>query len=181
MSTNTYIPAIPIELEGPDKVGKGIIAKYLGIIGNYKYIINERGVLSQLVYNDKFKRNYNYTLTYLPIIVLLDVGEIDHKIRCRLNNEPTINIQKDRLVFDTYANELNASGVLVLKYNTTVQTPYEIAVSIDKIVSEYMDTTLSKYTDIAALLDNINIRNLNMYNDTDLECEDVYYNNIFEE
>ena len=54
---------IAIEIEGIDKAGKDTILNNIAIIGNYKYTLNSRGILSQLVYNEKFNRNYDYILT----------------------------------------------------------------------------------------------------------------------
>ena len=64
-----------LEIEGFDKTGKDTVARYIEQLGGYKYTINVRGLLTQLVYNDKFNRNNEYLLTYKPLIILLSTDE----------------------------------------------------------------------------------------------------------
>lgn len=166
---------VAIELEGRDKVGKDSIHYYLGQLGNYAYTINARGILSQLVYNDKFSRNKPYMLYYKPLIVLLDVDELDHKIRCKMNGEPVINSSKDREAFETYAKYLESFGIKVLRFNTTELTPFKIA---EKIV-EFMDTDFKVEDFICPT--PIALQSLNLYTKQDLVGEDVYYGDIRKE
>ena len=48
-----------LEIDGQDKVGKDTVLRYIELLSNYKYVIKSRGILSQLVYNDKFNRQYD--------------------------------------------------------------------------------------------------------------------------
>jgi hypothetical protein len=170
---NEIVQNIAIEIDGFDKAGKSLLGKYLGLLCNYKYTLNVRGILSQLVYNDKFNRDRHYMLYYKPLIILLDVEDLDHKVRCSINKEPTINIQKDREVFHAYANYLKNNGCTVLKYNTTRQTPFEIAENISKYL-ENLDC--SKFICKEPIL----LVSLNLYSKEDLKNEDVYYGDIRE-
>ena len=86
---------IAIEIEGVDKAGKDTIGPYITTITNYAYAVNCRGALTQVVYNDKFNRNHDYVMLYKPLVVFLDVDNNDHQIRCAINHEPKINIDKD--------------------------------------------------------------------------------------
>lgn len=155
-----------IELEGTDKVGKSTMHSYLGKLGHYKYLINDRGILTQLVYRDKFKRNVEYKLTYIPLIVLLEVDEDDFKVRCSINNEPTINFVKDKLAFNAYACYLESLGIPVLRFNTSKQTPYSIAKEILNYTENDKGLTLA---------DPITLDNLNLYTAEDLVDEDIFY------
>ena len=68
---------VAVEIEGMDKTGKDTLAFYLKKLGNYAYTLNVRGILTQIVYNDKFSRNNTYMLPYKPFIVFLDVDNVD--------------------------------------------------------------------------------------------------------
>ncbi len=159
---------IPIEIEGVDKSGKDTIGPYITTITNYAYAVNIRGMLTQLVYNDKFNRNHDYRLLYKPLIVFLDVDNNDHKIRCTISSEPKININKDRQAYYKYIEVLENIGIKVLKFNTSIMTPMEIATE----VNEYLKTT-SEYDFI--LKEPITIKPLNFYSLDDIKDEDVFY------
>lgn len=125
---------IAIEIEGIDKAGKDTILAYIATLSNFKYTMNSRGILSQLVYADKFNRNYDYQLLYKPFIIFLDVDEKDHEIRCNLANEIKINYSSDRELFLKYIKILENNNITILKYNTTKVTAYNISIDIlDKL------------------------------------------------
>lgn len=165
---------IPIEIEGPDKVGKDTLHSYIALYFNYEYVINSRGLLTQLVYNDKFDRKDCYLCYYKPLTILLDVDDLDHKIRCRMNHEPTINLEKDRLVYDAYAKELEKNGCVVLRYNTSELTPMEIVEDIKKQLS-------SIDFNCFICMEPFNIENKNYYTKEDLKNEEVYYGDVHKE
>ena len=50
-----------IEVEGIDKTGKDLLTHYIVLMSKYKYSVNTRGVLTQMVYNEKFNRKYKDT------------------------------------------------------------------------------------------------------------------------
>ena len=121
---------IAIEIEGIDKAGKDTILNNIAIIGNYKYTLNSRGILSQLVYNEKFNRNYDYILTYKPFIIFLDVDEQDWITRCKITGEKKIDYSLDRSIFLKYINILKEKGITIYMYNTSKMTPYQIAIDV---------------------------------------------------
>jgi len=165
---------VAIEIEGMDKAGKDMLAKYLGLLGNYAYTINVRGILTQIVYNDKFGRNNTYVLPYKPFVVFLDVDNVDHAVRCSISNEPKININKDREVYLKYIDELRKHGIIVLQYNTTEMTPYNIAKDVLERLNEI---NISDF-----ICDKpITFDNLQLYTADDLKDEDVFYEFKLEE
>lgn len=159
---------VALEIEGMDKTGKDTIASYIGLLSNYKYTINVRGILTQIVYNDKFNRNNDYVLPYIPFIVFLDVDNTDHAVRCSITKEPKINIDKDREVYHAYIDELRKIGATVLEYNTSEMTPIQIA----KDVISYLNTI-----DISDFIcmSPIYLTNLHKYTMEDLKNEDIFY------
>lgn len=165
------IPNIAIEIEGHDKNGKDTIHKYIEQLGGYKYTLNVRGLLTQLVYNDKFSRNNEYLMTYKPLIILLSADETDVEIRCRMTKEPKINSKKDTEVYEFYANKLETLNAAVIwRYNTSEQTPYKIGQDIVKRLEEINPKEFKLEKD-----EYIVIPSYNQYNKEDLENEEVYY------
>ena len=158
-----------IEIEGHDKNGKDTIAKYIEQLGNYAYSINVRGILTQLVYNDKFSRNNTYILTYKPLIILLSTNPKDVEIRCRMTKEPKINVLKDTEVYESYARYLEEKDLaIVWRFNTSLNTPFQLG---NEIVQRLKGLNPNDFI----LSEPIAISSLNLYSSKDLENEEVYY------
>lgn len=159
---------IAIEIEGMDRTGKDTLANYISLMTNYAYTINIRGILTQLVYNDKFSRNNTYMLPYCPFIIFLDVNNVDHAVRCVASKEPKINIDKDREVYYKYIEQLESFGIKVLKYNTSEMTPYMIA---KDVIEQLNKIDIKDY-----IMDKpLSFNSLNSYTSEDLKNEDVFY------
>jgi len=107
-------------------------------------------------------------MLYKPLVVFLDVSNDDHKIRCAINHEPKINVDKDRAAYYRYIEEFEKLGITVLKFNTSEKTPMQIA----KEVNEYLKTT--KVEDYL-MTEPITIKPLGFYSKEDLKSEDVFY------
>lgn len=117
-----------IVIEGIDKTGKDSLLPYLESLGNYYYIINVRGLLSQLAYNDLYHREYEYEIPDLShiLFVLLDSDDKDLDIRFKITNEPEINRRANREAFNKAASFLeNRYNANILRINTTEVTPYQ--------------------------------------------------------
>lgn len=170
------VNGIIIEIEGHDKNGKDTIHKYIEQLSNYKYSINVRGILTQLVYNDKFNRDNTYRILYKPLIILLETDDQDVEIRCRMTKEPKINCSKDREVYREYAKELEDKGLAIIwRFNTSNTTPYILG---KEIVSKLntLDKLDNKEIEDMFLLDKVEyIETHNYYISEDLKDEDVYY------
>lgn len=163
---------VALEVEGHDKNGKDTIAKYIEQLGGYKYTINVRGILTQLVYNDKFSRGNKYTFTYKPLIILLYADEEDVEVRCRMNKEPKINSKKDTEVYDKYANYLEERGYATIwRYNTSEMTPYNIGRSIVHKLNNLSSDDFILPDEPSACV----VSSLELYCEDDLKDEDVYY------
>ena len=120
-----------IYLEGIDKSGKDLIAKYVNKLSNYKYIVNSRGILSQIAYSILYNRGEQYDIEYEKnnLYVYLQVDKEDWEIRCKLSNEPEIDYKKNIESFDIAIN-LTKDKLNILYYDTSLLTPYEIAKKI---------------------------------------------------
>ena len=128
-----------IEIEGVDKTGKDTICQYINILSNYKYIISTRGILSQLVYNDLYNRNYDYDRHIYDsdhtLIVYLTAKVEDLETRFAITKEPRIPIQTHLDTFNKYRNVLTDKHIKILEYDTSEYTPYTIA----KDVIDFME------------------------------------------
>lgn len=128
-----------LEIDGPDKTLKDLLCSYICILSNYKYSINVRGFMSQIVYTRKFKRNFSYddrVINKNKVHILL-TGEIeDIKTRCKISREPEYTIAEDLHAFKILANHMVKTGYRVLEYNTSENSIYVIAKDIIKKMEE---------------------------------------------
>lgn len=130
------VPGYIIEIEGIDKTGKDLVKAYITLLSDYKYIVQSRGLLSNMVYAEKYGRDYDYSLMYRPIIVYLEADEEDRRVRCILTSEPNINADVDKRLFNKYKTKLRESGITIYEFNTTHQTPYQIATQVLELIEK---------------------------------------------
>lgn len=123
-----------VSIEGIDKCGKGTVGQYLKILGNYKYVLLDRGLLSNIAYSKLHGRGYQYDLSQYKnvVVVYLVVEYEDWKVRCKISNEPKIDFAAHIKAFNDAAAELDAAGIKVLVYSTSKHNPYLIAKDILK-------------------------------------------------
>lgn len=123
-----------VTIDGIDRTGKNTLHKYLEQLANHKYVITDRGILTQLCYTEKFNREYVYNLDWFKnnIIVHLIAEKEDIDIRCKLTNEPYFDVDSDAELFKEMAEYLASEGFIVLTYNTSEMTPYMIAKDLCK-------------------------------------------------
>lgn len=119
-----------IILEGIDKTGKDTLIKYLASLGEYKYAIYQRGVISNNVYNNIYNRPmYEYNINKHALYVLLEADYDDLKVRFKINNEPKIDIPLHLQKFSEIFYEMT-EGCPRVTYNTSKMTPLDIAKDI---------------------------------------------------
>ena len=126
-----------LEIDGPDKTGKDLLCKYLCEMSNYRFSINVRGLISQLVYTKKYNREFNYDTSNFSknkVLILLTGEPQDLAIRCKTTNEPLYNVKQDLNWFEQAADQVEEGGYLVLRFNTSFNTPYKIARDIIKLI-----------------------------------------------
>ena len=127
-----------IFVEGIDKTGKDTIVKYINEITNYRHCVLTRGPLSATAYARKFNRT-DYDESYIKsikdnsLIILLTANIEDLNIRFKLTNEPEIDKDKDRELFNKTAIYLEDKyGLNIIVINTSDITPYKIAKTVAK-------------------------------------------------
>ena len=121
-----------LEIDGPDKTGKDLLCRYLCEMSGWRFSINVRGLISQLVYAKKYNRDYKYDTSKFSknkVLILLLGDAEDLAVRCKATNEPEYDISSDIALFKEAADEV-AQNHIVLRYNTSHWTPYDIAKSV---------------------------------------------------
>lgn len=129
-----------IIIEGVDKTGKDLIAKYLMRLCDYKYEIHSRGVISNEVYDILYNREgCERKLDKDTMYVLLTADWLDLDIRFKITNEKEIeNRGTHRILFKTIFNRMMIDNEhdYHLEFNTSRLTPYMIAKKILRVVEE---------------------------------------------
>ena len=129
-----------IELDGPDKVGKSTIAKYITQLSNYRFATHDRGFMTQVAYAKKFNRPYTYRLpNFNTVYILLTCEKEEHDIRCKITNEPRIDFDKDMSLFTDVFNRLVRLDYKCLIYNTSQDSFYHIAQDIISQINKWED------------------------------------------
>lgn len=126
-----------IVLEGIDKTGKDTILRYICELSNYKYLVQSRGILSQIAYSQLYTRDYEYQVKdrYNNVLfVYLTVDREDWNIRCNMTNEPVISYDDNTKVFNDVVYKYR-DYINIIKFDTSKKTPYQIA----KKIVEYMN------------------------------------------
>lgn len=126
-----------IVLEGIDKTGKDTILRYICELSNYKYLVQSRGILSQIAYSKLYNRDYKYEIKnkYNNVLfVYLTVDREDWNIRCNMTNEPVISYDDNVDAFHYTIIEC-CKYINIINFNTSKKTPYQIA----KQIVEYMN------------------------------------------
>ena len=131
-----------IEIDGIDKTGKDTLWHYIDYVSGRKYVINSRGVISQIAYSELYNRLYEYDLNSQEnkLIVFLTADEADWKIRCKITNEPAISYAENMKIFCDVKDRVKNAGLHVVEYNTSHMTPYEIAVDVCSKMDELNGT-----------------------------------------
>lgn len=124
-----------IELDGPDKVGKSALKKYLIELNQGRYAIHDRGYMTQVAYAKKFNREYEYEPDKNHVYILLTCDKKDHDIRCKLNNEPYIDYKNDLALFIQIYQSLREANYKVNIFNTSSYSLYNLS----EIILNYVD------------------------------------------
>lgn len=127
-----------ITIDGVDKTGKDLLLQYVVRLSNHKYVIQARGILTQIAYSKIYGRPYEYDLKpYRGDIIFYLTGDLeDLQVRHKITNEPKIDIERDMKVFEETAHKLADNGITVVKVDTTHNTPYENAKAIIKYLED---------------------------------------------
>ena len=124
-------------IDGIDKTGKDTLLGFIDLLSNHKYVINVRGMLSQLAFAELYNRDYKYDISTQQYIlnVLLTANKEDWEVRCKLTKEPKISYEANSIAFESAYKLLKNNNLPVIRFDTSTMTPYMIA----KEIIKYLD------------------------------------------
>ena len=129
-----------IQIEGIDKTGKDLLVEYIKKYSNFSYTPYSRGIVSLLVYTDKYNRDYSYDLESIItknwVFVYLDYDEDDMKIRHSITNHNYEEYKNDKQLFEKYLKQIEKIGCKILRYNVSKMTYIDITKDIIKNLEE---------------------------------------------
>jgi hypothetical protein len=98
----TEIKFYMVILEGIDKTGKDLIARYIHHVGGKRYLVQVRGPVSMRAYSKKDNRDYEYDASQFKnaLHILLTATKLDWELRCKLSNEAPITYRYDTMLFE---------------------------------------------------------------------------------
>lgn len=126
-----------VYLDGIDKCGKDLICSYITYLAKYKYLIKARGIISMIAYSKIYGREYEYDLKNEEnvINILLTVDYTDWLVRHSITKETDMVVDEFMLHSKSFwaaRNQLIHEGYSVPVYNTSLNSPYQIAKDIIK-------------------------------------------------
>lgn len=129
-------------IEGIDRVGKDLLKNYLIQLTNHRHTIISRGLISGIVYSKIANRSFDYSLDEWRnvLFVYLTCEKDDLTIRCKISNEPRRDFAKDSIYFEDVASKLKNCGVRVETFNTSLETPYSIALQVIEMAEDIVAT-----------------------------------------
>ena len=131
-NVQTKLCIYQIFLDGIDKTGKDLIRSYIFYLGKGKYICVARGIMSMRVYSKLYGRKYEYASEPQKNVlnVLLTVDKQDWEVRCKSTDEKLTDYDKETKMFEQEFYALKDAGYEVIRFNTSLNTPYCIARAI---------------------------------------------------
>lgn len=119
-----------VVFEGPDRVGKTTLKENFEKITNFKYVTIDRGLLTGMVYTEKFDRppvTYDLEQYKNVIIVRLIADPQEIYRRCIMTHEEVYDIENDLDLYNKYSALLVQNGITVILYDMTHANSIEIA------------------------------------------------------
>lgn len=124
-----------IQIDGVDKTGKDLLLNYITRLTNHKYVIQSRGLLSQIAYSIIYDRDYKYDISVYEhtIFIYLTANTNDLKVRHSITQEPKIDIERDLEVFNNVV-EYYKNLLEIYTFDTSKEAPYSIAKKVINII-----------------------------------------------
>lgn len=132
-----------VEIEGLDRTGKDTLVGYVDYMSGRMIPVSSRGLMSTIAYAEVFNRfmSAEFTNKLLEanketLVVYLTCNRKDLELRHKISHHEPIDFDKHEKAF-TYAKRMIlGSDILFYEFNTTEQTPYQIAEMICTIIKE---------------------------------------------
>jgi len=132
-----------VEIEGLDRTGKDTLVGYVDYMSGRTIPVCSRGLMSTIAYADIFNRfiSTKFTNDLLEankdtLVVYLTCDKKDWEVRMKIAGHEPIDFEKHTLAFEYAKRCILGSDVLLYEFNTSTQTPYQIAEMICEIIKE---------------------------------------------
>ena len=132
-----------VEIEGLDRSGKDTLVGYIDYMSGRMIPVSSRGLMSTIAYADVYNRfmstesiNKLLDANKETLVVYLTADRKDLELRHKISHHEPIDFDTHEKAFQ-YAKELILSkDILFYEFNTTEQTPYQIAEMVCTIIEE---------------------------------------------
>lgn len=132
-----------VEIEGLDRTGKDTLVGYVDYMSGRMIPVCSRGLMSTIAYADVYNRfmSTEFTNQLLDanketLVVYLTCDRKDLELRFKISHHEPIDFDKHEKAFNYAKRMILGSDILFYEFNTTEQTPYQIAEMICTIIKE---------------------------------------------
>ena len=132
-----------VEIEGLDRTGKDTLVGYVDYMSGRKIPVSSRGLMSTIAYADIFNRFMSTELTNNlleankeTLVVYLTCDKKDWETRMKISGHEPIDFDRHTKGFEYAKRLILGSNVLLYEFDTSKQTPYQIAQMVCTIIEE---------------------------------------------
>lgn len=132
-----------VEIEGIDRTGKDTLMRYIDYMSNRTMVVKTRGLMSNIAYADLYNRflSTQYVNQLLEanketLIVYLTADKEDWEVRMKIAGHEHLDFAKNEMAFEYAKRVIRGANILFFEFNTTKQTPYQIAEMVMTIIRE---------------------------------------------
>ena len=132
-----------VEIEGIDRTGKDTLMRYIDYMSNRTMVVKTRGLMSNIAYADLYNRflSTQYVNQLLEanketLIVYLTADKEDWEVRMKIAGHEHLDFTKNEMAFEYAKRVIRGANILFFEFNTTKQTPYQIAEMVMTIIRE---------------------------------------------
>lgn len=132
-----------VEIEGLDRTGKDTLVGYVDYMSGRMIPVCSRGLMSTIAYAEVFNRfmSTEFTNKLLEankdtLVVYLTADRKDLELRHKISHHEPINFDKHEKAFQYAKRCILGTDILFYEFNTTEQTPYQIAEMVCTIIKE---------------------------------------------
>lgn len=132
-----------VEIEGIDRTGKDTLMRYIDYMSNRTMVVKTRGLMSNIAYADLYNRflSTQYVNQLLEanketLIVYLTADKEDWEVRMKIAGHEYLDFERNEMAFEYAKRVIRGANILFFEFNTTKQTPYQIAEMVMTIIRE---------------------------------------------
>lgn len=132
-----------VEIEGIDRTGKDTLMRYIDYMSNRTMVVKTRGLMSNIAYADLYNRflSTQYVNQLLEanketLIVYLTADKADWEVRMKIAGHENLDFTRNEMAFEYAKRVIRGTDILFFEFNTTKQTPYQIAEMVMTIIRE---------------------------------------------